>query len=175
MAKVRGAAPETAGSQQAGDFSDFYAANFRPLCLQLYAHTGSILEAQDVVQEAFCRALSRWERIAAYDDPAGWVRRVAWNLATSRWRKWRRFVEFSQHHREEFVPSPDPAGVDLRAALARLPATQRQAVILHHAAGLSLAEIATVAGVAEGTVKSRLHRARSTLAKLLGRPEERDD
>jgi hypothetical protein len=48
-------------------------------------------------------------------------------------------------------------GLDLRAALAKLPMPQRQAVVLHHVGGMSLAEIAVLTGVAEGTVKSRLH------------------
>ena len=70
-----------------GDFAAFYAATFSSLCAQLYIYTGDMGEAQDVVQEAFTRALPRWSRLAEYDDPAAWIRKVAWNLATSRWRR----------------------------------------------------------------------------------------
>jgi DNA-directed RNA polymerase specialized sigma24 family protein len=44
-------------------------------------------EAQDVVQEAFCRALTQWREISTYEEPVAWVRRVAWNLATSQIRR----------------------------------------------------------------------------------------
>ena len=57
-------------------------------------------------------------------------------------------------------------------ALAQLPHDQRHVVVLHHLAGLGTAEIAAETGVAEGTVKSRLSRARSRLAELLDEREE---
>jgi RNA polymerase sigma-70 factor (ECF subfamily) len=59
---------------EARDFAAFYAATFQSLCAQLSVHTGDLAEAQDVVQEAFCRALPRWQRLAEFDDPAAWVR-----------------------------------------------------------------------------------------------------
>lgn len=149
------------------DFSEFYAAHFHSLTVQLFAHTGDLTEAQDVVQEAFTRALARWTRLASYDDPAAWVRRVAWNLATSRWRRVRTAVAFARRQREEVVPGPSPDRVALVEALARLPERQRRAVVLHYLADLPVGMIATELGVAEGTVKSWLHRARTTLAEQL--------
>lgn len=151
------------------DFSEFYAAHFHSLTVQLFAHTGDLSEAQDVVQEAFCRALARWARLVEYDDPVAWVRRVAWNLATSRWRRVRTAVAFARRHREESVPEPSPDRVVLVAALAKLPERQRQAVVLHYLADLPLSTIAAELGVAEGTVKSWLHRARTALAAQLVR------
>lgn len=151
------------------DFSEFYAAHFHSLTVQLFAHTGDLGEAQDVVQEAFCRALARWSRLVEYDDPVAWVRRVAWNLATSRWRRVRTAVAFARRHREESVPEPSPDRVVLVAALATLPERQRQAVVLHYLADLPLSTIAAELGVAEGTVKSWLHRARTALAAQLVR------
>jgi RNA polymerase sigma-70 factor (ECF subfamily) len=152
----------------APDFAEFYAATFHPLCVQLYAHTGDLAEAQDVVQEAFCRAMPRWSRLAEYDDPTAWVRKVAWNLATSRWRRVRRMVDLGKDHHADPMPPPDPARVDLMTALATLPVRQRQAVVLHYLADTSIAEIAEITGAAEGTVKSWLHRARAALAAQLG-------
>jgi Sigma-70 region 2 len=73
------------GTRSGLRFEDFFAANFAVLVVQLNAHTANLVEAQDAVQEAFCRAWPRWQTISAYDDPVGWVRRVAWNIATSRW------------------------------------------------------------------------------------------
>jgi RNA polymerase sigma-70 factor (ECF subfamily) len=65
------------------DFAEFYGAYFQPLTIQLYAYTASLSVAQDVVQEAFCRALARWPKVSTLDSPVAGVRRVAWNLATS--------------------------------------------------------------------------------------------
>lgn len=155
---------ETEDSQ---GFAEFYAATFDSLCVQLYAHTGDLAEAQDVVQEAFCRALSRWGRIGRYDDPVAWVRKVAWNLATSRWRKVRSSWLYLRKQTMQHIPGPDPEHVDLMAALAHLPRRHRQAVVLHYLADLPIHEIAAITGVAEGTVKSWLHRARTALDTLL--------
>jgi RNA polymerase sigma-70 factor (ECF subfamily) len=150
------------------DFAAFYAATFHSLCAQLYAHTGDLAEAQDVVQEAFCRALPRWDRLVEYDDPTAWVRKVAWNLATSRWRRVRKLADITRRHVEQTAPSPSPDRVALRDALSKLPERHRQAIILHYLADASVAEIARITGSAEGTVKSWLHRGRATLAAHLG-------
>jgi RNA polymerase sigma-70 factor (ECF subfamily) len=147
------------------DFDDLYAAHFGDLTVQLYAYFGDRQEAQDVVQEAFCRALQRWKHVSAYDDPVAWVRRVAWNLATSGWRRRRTVLKFLRHQRsEQHVAGPSPDRVALVAALATLPATQRRAMVLHYLSDVPVAEIAEREGVAEGTVKSWLHRGRTALA-----------
>jgi len=150
-----------------GDLEEFYAAHVHGLILQLYAYTGDRETAEEVVQEAFCRALPRWDRIRTYDDPAGWVRRVAWNLATSRWRRLRTAADFSRRHRETPVDGPGPDRVLLVAALAKLPANHRRVVVLHHLADLPVDDIAQQLGVAAGTVRVWLHRGRTALAALL--------
>jgi len=58
------------------DFDDFYRDHYADLVVQVYAYFGDRQEAQDVVQEAFCRALARWSRLAGYDDPAAARRAV---------------------------------------------------------------------------------------------------
>jgi RNA polymerase sigma-70 factor (ECF subfamily) len=169
-------APPSAAAVESTGFDAFYAANFDRLIMQLYAYTGDLAQAQDVVQEAFARALPRWEQVCGYDDPAAWVRRVAWNLATSRWRQLRTFRAYASRHRPEHVTGPSPDRVALTAALATLPASLRRAVVLHYVADLSVAEIARQEGVADGTVKSWLHRGRAALAVALAetRAEVRD-
>jgi RNA polymerase sigma-70 factor, ECF subfamily len=157
------------------EFDDFYGATYATLVVQLAAYTGDRLEAQDVVQEAFARAWPRWHRLAYYDDPTGWVRRVAWNVATSRRRRVRATLATLLRMRAADVPEPDPAHVDLVRALAALPPRQRRAVILHHMAGMSVAEIAADCDVAVGTVKSWLHRARTTLARDLAEKSGRNN
>jgi len=154
------------------DFDDFYAAHFRSLTIQLYAYTGDLPGAQDVVQEAFCRALSRWKRLSGLDDPLAWVRRVAWNLATSQWRRARTAAVFLRRHRLEDVPAPGLDRVALAGALATLPARHRRVVILHYLADQSVRDIADQLGVPEGTVKAWLHRGRTALAARLTEKED---
>lgn len=158
---------------QARDFEGFYAENFRVLTTQLYAYCGNLTDAQDVVQEACLRALARWPQLSEYEDPVGWVRRVAWNLATSQWRKARRVSAWSPadsatgEREGERVQEPTPDRVDLVAALAELPTAQRQAIVMHYLGDLSVSEIAELSQVPTGTVKSWMARARATLSAKL--------
>ncbi|MCX4389367.1 SigE family RNA polymerase sigma factor [Micromonospora peucetia] len=156
-------------------FDDFYHAHFRGVTAQLCAYTGDLGQAQDLAQEAFCRALARWDRLVRYDDPVAWIRQVAWNLARSRWRRLRtaRGHLLRQRRVETQVPGPTPDRVAIDRALAALPEKHRRAVVLHYLADMSVAQIAVQEGVAEGTVKSWLHRGRVVLATLLvENPEE---
>lgn len=156
------------------EFGELYATHFQRIAVQLYAYLGDAEEAQDLTQEAFYRALGRWERISGYDDPSAWVRRVAWNLATSALRRRSTALRFLARQREEHLPGPQPDRVALVSGLAKLPAPQRRAVVLHHLAHLSTAEIASQEGVAEGTVRSWLTRGRAALAAELAETERED-
>jgi RNA polymerase sigma-70 factor (ECF subfamily) len=153
------------------EFAELYEARFGELTVQLYAYFGDRQEAQDVVQEAFCRALARWPKVARYEDPAAWVRRVAWNLAVSRWRRTRTALRALRRQPVAHVDGPGPDRVALVAALATLPPNQRRAIVLHYLADLPVDEIAEREHVAAGTVKSWLHRGRAALAVQLGRPD----
>ncbi|MDI6100349.1 SigE family RNA polymerase sigma factor [Actinoplanes sp. NEAU-A12] len=157
-------------------FDDLYAAHYADLTVQLHLYFGDRQEAHDVVQEAFCRAYARWRTVSGYEDPVGWVRRVAWNLALSRWRRTRSALSFlrRQPRTESHVAGPGPDRVAVMAALAELPAQQRRAVVLRYLADLTVPQIADREGVAEGTVKSWLHRARTTLADRLGADENEE-
>lgn len=147
-----------------------YQASHQRLVVQLYGITGDLQEAQDVVQEAFVRGLSRDGRLAAMDNPEAWLRTVAVNIARSRWRR-RQVMEGFLLRRAVDQPVPVPGmsedHVALVTALRELPIAQREAVVLHYLADQPVDEIATALGVAPGTVKSRLHRARIRLAELL--------
>jgi RNA polymerase sigma-70 factor (ECF subfamily) len=147
-------------------FDQLYLAAGPRLVGQVIAVTGDLGEAQDCVQEAFVRAWLRWARVGGYDNPEAWVRRVALNLAVSRWRRARRLVL----GRSVDVDQPAPPGgdyVELIAGLRRLPAGTRQALVLHDLAGLTVPEVAAELGVPEGTVKSRLSRGRAELARQM--------
>ncbi|MEU8284725.1 SigE family RNA polymerase sigma factor [Micromonospora sp. NPDC048905] len=162
-------------SADAVDFDQLYHAHFRSLTIQLAAYFGDFSQAQDLVQEAFCRAFARWGKVSRYDDPVAWVRRVAWNLATSRWRRLRTAQSYLRRQREEQVPGPNPDRVVLTRALAALPPNHRRVVVLHHLADLSVTEIAQQEDVPEGTVKTWLHRGRAALAAQLAPQNEVTD
>ncbi|MFC0533418.1 RNA polymerase sigma factor [Phytohabitans kaempferiae] len=151
----------------ADGFTELYATHVHSLTVQLFAYTGDAAVAEDLVHEAFCRALSRWKQVSAYDNPVAWVRQVAYNLARTRWRRLRIAADFLHRQRTEAVAGPGPDRVALAAGLAQLPPRQRRAVILHYLADLPIAEIAQQEDVAPGTVKSWLHRGRTALASYL--------
>jgi RNA polymerase sigma-70 factor (ECF subfamily) len=150
------------------DFAEFYAASFGPLTAQLYAFVGDHSAAQDLVQEAMCRALARWSTISRFDDPTKWVRRVAWNLAKSPWRRARRLTSWRRDLVTPPEAGPTRVDLDLVRALAQLTPNHRQAIVLHYLAGFSVQEIAEFMSVAEGTVTSWLSRGRGALNRLLG-------
>ncbi|WP_344654176.1 SigE family RNA polymerase sigma factor [Cryptosporangium japonicum] len=153
------------------EFDEFYTANFAAIGTQIAAYLGDRAEAEDITQEAFCRAWRRWSRVSGYGDPVAWVRTVAYRLAVSRWRRIRVAFAHRRQQRAEPAPPPDPEWLDLVAALGTLPAQQRRAVVLFYLGDLSIDEIADREGVPAGTVKSWLHRARGRLAVELG-PDE---
>jgi RNA polymerase sigma-70 factor, ECF subfamily len=149
-------------------FDDFYQATFGRLAAQVYLVTGDLHEAEDVVQEAMARASVRWERLRTYDLPEAWVRRVAMNLATDQRRRVRRRVALlARIGPSPQVPALSVDRVAVVEALATLPRSYRQAVVLHHLLGLPVKEVAKQLRVPVGTVKARLARARRALAKQL--------
>jgi RNA polymerase sigma-70 factor (ECF subfamily) len=165
--------PGAAGAQTAHrsadeGFAECYAASFKGLVTQLYAYTGDLSLAHDLVQEAFCRALPRWSKLASYDDPVAWVRRVAMNLAKNRWRRARVALLHARRQRPAYVDGPGPDRVAALAALAALPDNHRRALVLHYLADMTVADVAAHEGVPVGTVKAWLHRGRHALASMLG-------
>ena len=127
--------------------------------------------AADAVQEAFIEADRRWTKIAGYDDPAAWVRRVALNRLRNGRRNRRRREEILATIRPVAVEDMAPADLDLHRAIHALPDRMRETVCLHYLAGLSVDEVAVTLEIASGTVKSTLHDAR---ARLRARLEDED-
>jgi RNA polymerase sigma-70 factor (ECF subfamily) len=154
------------------DFDAFYAETRRRLVGQLYVILGNLGEAEDAVQEAYCRAWPRWSRLRHYGDPEAWIRTVAYRVAVSSWRKTaNRLAAHRRHGPPDPAPDPGSGLVMFMASLHGLSTVQRQALVLHHLVGLSLDEIAAETHVSVGTVKSRLARARQALAAAMGRDE----
>lgn len=147
---------------------DVYATSYRRLVAQLHAVTGNRQEAEDVVQEAFMRALPRWDAICTYDSPEAWLRTVALNLARSRWRRAvRGAAALVKHGVPQAEPELSPDHVALMDAMRALPQAQREALVLHHFCGLSVDEVAQSVGAPSGTIKARLSRGRAALAGVL--------
>ncbi|HVE64736.1 MAG TPA: SigE family RNA polymerase sigma factor [Mycobacteriales bacterium] len=151
------------------DFTAFYDATWRSTVACAYGMTADLTAAEDLAQEAYCRAWRRWSSLSQYDDAGAWVRLVASRLAVSRWRRARSTRDFlaRSRHAEQTVAPPSEATVLLVTALRQLPEPQRRAVVLHHLGDVSVAEIARIEGCPEGTVKGRLSRGRAALAALL--------
>ena len=128
--------------------------------------------AAEAVDEAMVRAYQRWDKIAAYDEPAGWVYRVALNWATSILRRRRSAPDpMIERGPADIEPVAEP---DVARALAELGVRQRAVVVCRFYLGFSEAETASALGIRPGTAKSRLHRALQHLETRLGhrRPEE---
>ena len=98
-------------------FAAFYTASYQRLLGQLFAVTGDLAEAENLLQEAYARAVVRWAQVCAYDSPEAWVRRVALNLAARRLR--RRAVALWRLGPPPVVPELSPELLDLHRALGR--------------------------------------------------------
>ncbi len=120
-------------------------------------------DAADAVQDAFIAADRSWWRVGRYDDPAGWVRRVALNRLLNGRRDGHRRIAILAGIRPVDDAVLDESVLDLRRELVALPPRMRAAVCLHYLAGLTTAEVADALGIATGTVKSTLHDARRRL------------
>jgi RNA polymerase sigma-70 factor (ECF subfamily) len=133
---------------------------------------GNREQGDDLVQETL---LSAWAHIRDFregSNMAAWLFTILRNRFINEYRKRRYWVEdVDGRHSENLTIQPGQDGwaisVDLGYALERLPAHQREAVILVGASGLSLAEAATIAGCEVGTIKSRVNRGRARLLELM--------
>lgn len=155
------------GARADEDFDAFFYA-MRPSIMRLSLRlTGDWFASEDVTAEAFARAFSRWPTVRGLEYRDAWVMRVASNLAIDVVRRRRGPARPLQQLAGEVT---DPAEVavlrmSLATALAALPKSQREVAVLRYIADLSEADVAAALGVAAGTVKSQLHRARSALGK----------
>lgn len=120
------------------DFDAFSMASFGRVVGQLFVVLGDLNEAEDVVQEAFTRAAARWSRVRAYEAPEAWVRRVALNQAFTVMRRTKRQLRMlGRLAPPQAAPEPPSDMLDLLAAMRRLPASQREVLVLHYLVELS--------------------------------------
>jgi RNA polymerase sigma-70 factor (ECF subfamily) len=162
MARVHDGAADDAGRR--GELERLYREQGDRMWRSILAYAGDPEVASDAVAEAFAQALRRGEGIR---DPERWLWRAAFRIAGG---------ELARRGRR---PGPELADatyeieepvVELVRALARLPRSQRIAVVLHHAAGYPVKEIAGIIGTTPAAVKVHLLRARRRLRELLEDP-----
>ncbi len=152
----------------ADDFDELFTEHYERLVRTLTAVAGDREAASDAVQDAFVRAHLRWRRVRRYDDPAGWVRRVAINRLHDHHRsgtRRQRLLHLLSSRHEHTTPAPDIDEFD--RLLDVLPRQQRAVTALFYVDGLTVAEIATALEIADGSVKSHLHDARQRLRGAL--------
>lgn len=153
--------------RRSDDFGGFYEANYGRTVALVAAMLGSRHEAEDVAQEAFARALTQWPLVRRYDVPEAWVRKVALRVAIDRGRWMRRNLATAARMavlRQPTAPEPGDSltFTALGAALRELPLREREAIVLHYVADLSVEAIASESGLPVGTVKTRLAPADGT-------------
>ena len=129
-------------------------------------------KADDLVQEAITRAWANQHRFEPGTNMMAWLFTIVRNTFYSHHRRRSREVEDPNgDYAKTLKTHPDQQShidfEDMRAALQRIPADQREALLLIAAEGFSYEEAAEIMGVAVGTVKSRVNRARGRLAALL--------
>jgi RNA polymerase sigma factor (sigma-70 family) len=150
-------------------FAALYRAEFGAIVAVVHSLTVRRDVAEEITQDAFVIAHDRWHRIAGYERPADFVRRVALNRALSSLRR-----RQAEHHalqrwqgRATTTTAADVRADDesgLWAAVRRLPSRQAQAVALLYVEDQPISGIARILGCTENTVKTHLKRARATLA-----------
>jgi len=161
-------------TSQRDEFETFFLDNYDSVLRLLVVMTGSHEQATDATQEAFIRAHARWSRVRTYDSPAGWVRRIAINRSRDTFRsdRRRRSRELAQPTTQPSEPSemvePLTMALDM---LAPLSPRQREVASLFYIDDRSVIEIAHILGLNEGTVKSHLSAARSTLRDAVDRDQ----
>jgi RNA polymerase sigma-70 factor (ECF subfamily) len=153
-------------SEEAGDFDAFYRREYPRLVVLARVLAGPAV-ADDVAQEAMLVAFRKWDEVQLLQSPAGWVRAVCLHKAVSLVRRRaveQRVLRSLGSFRSEHAVALEQDERFWRE-VRRLPLRQAQAVALHYALDLGVAEIAETLGCAEGTVKSHLSRGRVALAR----------
>ena len=153
-----------------------------------YKFVGRHDEAEDLAQDIFLRLFKSLKTFDRRANFATWLISVSRNLCIDHYRSMRREHEIVTHD-VDVVALAQPSAIDsphtvlerrdrvalLRAALDKLAPSLRTAVILRDIQELSYQEIAARLGVPEGTVKSRINRGRTELARQIARLRERQE
>jgi RNA polymerase sigma-70 factor (sigma-E family) len=147
---------------QEDSFEAYVAARGHALTRTAYLLTGDHGHAEDLVQSALGRVYLKWPKVSRMDSPEAYVRRVMINQHVSRWRKLRDRESLTSRPPDSTVPDPTEsyaADDAVRDIVRGLPPRQRAAVVLRFYEDLPDAEIASLLGCSQATVRSQISRA----------------
>jgi RNA polymerase sigma-70 factor (ECF subfamily) len=162
-----------------GAFEEVYRAHSGRLYNVAYRMLGNAADAEDLLQEIFLSAHRKLESFRGESALGTWLYRLAVNLCLDYLRsRTGRALQLTDSLEDETWLADAGSGrlaektvtkMDLERALAQLPEGCRMAFVLHDIEGLEHREIADALGIAEGTSKSQVHKARLRLRALLSR------
>ncbi len=154
-------------SQDNSDFAEFFAASWDPCLRAVAASTGSLTLAEDQTAEAFARAWASWPKVSGHPAPRAWIVRTALNAGASWWRRRNKETTLIRH--DVAAADSERAALDapVLTALRRLPARQREVVVLRVFLDLDIDTTARELGIAAGTVRAHLSRATAALRNEL--------
>ena len=153
-------------------FDEFYLRTVKRVVGAITLVTHDLHAAEDAAQEAFSRAAARWGRVGKLERPDMWVIRVGTNTAITSWKRHRREgglevdtidLQHSGSETDRIIGEKM-----LKWGLEHLTPKQRAAVVLHHAQGWDVDDVAHELNTSETTVRTHLRRARQKLRGLLG-------
>lgn len=130
--------------------------------------------AEEIVMEAFAKALSRWRLFSKAEHPSAYLRQIVVNLCRSKMR--RKAIEYRVNaltggnpaeRRPDWDDESHSTQMDIWEAVTRLPDRQRVCIVLRYLEDMTEPEIAQVLDIPVGTVKSQLSRGRAKLARWL--------
>ena len=167
------------------DLESMYTDFSRMVYWSAYSVLRAESDAMDVTQNTFLRAIKHMNKLSAMNDGQikAWLYRVSVNLALDIKRKQKREYpvdELPERESGDVLDMPEPSAITaeqkriVREAIERLPDIYREAVMLHYYSNMSCEDIAALTGTTEGTVKSRISRARIRLRELLKEGEKND-
>ncbi len=154
-------------------FEQLYRTHVRRIYAVCFRMAADVTRAEEFTQQAFVTA---WQKLPLFRGEsafASWLHRIAVNTALADFRatqrRERRVFGTENPAAFETPPAAPPAGIrlDLEAAIAQLPPQARTVFVLHDVEGWRHEEIANELGVATGTTKAQLHRARQLLQEAL--------
>jgi RNA polymerase sigma-70 factor (ECF subfamily) len=141
------------------------------LCLRM---CGDRVRATELAQDVFVRAWEQLDRLRPDSDAGAWLWRLATNVVLNAMRSDRRrlsrvapVAEPGLLERAELGTPLPVRRLSLDAAMARLPDRAREVFVLHDVEGFAAHEVSGLLGIAEGTVRAHLHRARTLMRETL--------